>query len=78
MPDLSQLIDMHGSVNRYRVELIVEHADGFTHKIATDAVRNRNGFSADDMHRELQKTAGQLFISNINTDEREKQSRSRR
>jgi hypothetical protein len=78
MPDLSQLIDLHGSVRRYRVELVMEHADGFTHKVACNPVRNREGFSADDMHRELIKTAGALVVTNITTDDREKRARSRR
>lgn len=78
MPDLHQLVDMHGSVRKYRVELVVEHADGFTHKIATAPVTTKIGFSSDDMHRELIKTAGTLAVSDISTDTREKQARARR
>lgn len=78
MPDLSELVGTHGAVKRYRIELVVEHNDGFTHKIASNPVRSRNGFSADDMHRELLKSAGQLAVLDIATDAREKKARSRR
>jgi hypothetical protein len=78
MPDLSELVDLHGTVRRYRVELVLEHADGFSHKIASAAVNSRAGLTADDMHRELLKTAGQLTVLDIETDAREKQARSRR
>lgn len=78
MPDLHQLVNMHGSVRKYRVELVVEHADGFTHKIATAPIINKQGFSSDDMHRELLKTAAVMTVADIATDSREKQARARR
>ena len=78
MPDLHDLVDLHGSIRRYKVELTLEHADGFTHKVATAPVVRKVGFSSDDMHRELLKTAGQLAVCEIATDSREKSARAKR
>jgi hypothetical protein len=78
MADLHELVRHHGSVRRYRVKLAVEYADGFVQEIETPDKKHPRGLSADDMHRELIKTANVLALANIETDEREKQARSRR
>lgn len=67
MPDLGGIVKQHGSVRKYRVDLVLEHADGYIHKIASAPIINKNGFSADDMHRELIKTAGILSVAPIET-----------
>jgi hypothetical protein len=78
MPDLYELIKHHGDVKQFRVELVIEHTNGFCHKVASSIKKRRDGYGADDMHRELLKTAGELSIMDIATDTREKQARSRK
>jgi hypothetical protein len=77
MPDLIELVNVHGTIKRYYVELVVEHGDGYMHKIATPQIRSNTGFNADDMHRELIKTAEIMSVADIETDQREKQARKK-